>query len=236
MIFLLYFLNYWIFYCLKVFQFKQLEHFWRDILLYPNNLKGTTPIPLFGKRLPDARPTLSCLLNTKHHPGNDIPIVYAGVCNTVYIHKITGILRLARWMPASISSILFIRPLTGITVGGFRADSYSVAENNTSPGSQMTSGACSVGICLFSRAASSQVSSTQVGLTAVFGMGTGVPPPPSTPTMGTPLTRCSVWVSFRRLAPPVGLEPTTFRLTAERSTKRKQKLRKVTRQKSATTM
>ena len=235
-IFLLYFLNYWIFYCLKVFQFKQLEHFWRDILLYPNNLKGTTPIPLFGKRLPDARPTLSCLLNTKHHPGNDIPIVYAGVCNTVYIHKITGILRLARWMPASISSILFIRPLTGITVGGFRADSYSVAENNTSPGSQMTSGACSVGICLFSRAASSQVSSTQVGLTAVFGMGTGVPPPPSTPTMGTPLTRCSVWVSFRRLAPPVGLEPTTFRLTAERSTKRKQKLRKVTRQKSATTM
>ena len=57
-----------------------------------------------------------------------------------------------------------------------------------------------------------------VGLTAVFGMGTGVPPPPSTPTMGTPLTRCSVWVSFRRLAPPVGLEPTTFRLTAERST------------------
>ena len=218
MIFLLYFLNYWIFYCLKVFQFKQLEHFWRDILLYPNNLKGTTPIPLFGKRLPDARPTLSCLLNTKHHPGNDIPIVYAGVCNTVYIHKITGILRLARWMPASISSILFIRPLTGITVGGFRADSYSVAENNTSPGSQMTSGACSVGICLFSRAASSQVSSTQVGLTAVFGMGTGVPPPPSTPTMGAPLARCSVWVSFRRLAPPVGLEPTTFRLTAERST------------------
>ena len=75
-----------------------------------------------------------------------------------------------------------------------------------------------------------------VGLTAVFGMGTGVPPPPSTPTMGTPLARCSVWVSFRRLAPPVGLEPTTFRLTAERSTKRKQKLRKVTRQKSATTM
>ncbi len=39
-----------------------------------------------------------------------------------------------------------------------------------------------VGICLFSRAASSQVFSTQVGLTAVFGMGTGVPPPPSTPT------------------------------------------------------
>ena len=180
-------------------------------MLYPNNLKGTTPIPLFGKRLPDARPTLSCLLNTKHHPGNDIPIVYAGVCNTVYIHKITGILRLARWMPASISSILFIRPLTGITVGGFRADSYSVAENNTSPGSQMTSGACSVGICLFSRAASSQVSSTQVGLTAVFGMGTGVPPPPSTPTMRDAFQHPG-------LAPPVGLEPTTLRLTAACST------------------
>ena len=41
-----------------------------------------------------------------------------------------------------------------------------------------------VGACLFSRAASSQVSSTQVGLTAVFGMGTGVPPPPSAPTIG----------------------------------------------------
>ena len=204
-------------------------------MLYPNNLKGTTPISLFGKCLPDARPPLSCLLNTKHHPGNDIPIVYAGVCNTVYIHKITGILRLARWMPASISPILFLAshrdPLRRTP-----HDSCSMAGNNTSPGSQMTSGACDVGICLFSRAASSQVSSTQVGLTAVFGMGTGVPPPPSTPTMGAPLARCSVWVSFRRLAPPVGLEPTTFRLTAERSTKRTQKLRKVTRQKSATTM
>ena len=78
--------------------------------------------------------------------------------------------------------------------------------------------AADVGAYLFSRAASSQVSSAQVGLTAVFGMGTGVPPPPSTPTMGAPLARCSVWVSFWRLAPPVGLEPTTFRLTAERST------------------
>ena len=40
-----------------------------------------------------------------------------------------------------------------------------------------------VGACLFSRAASSQVSWAQMGLTAVFGMGTGVPPPPSAPTI-----------------------------------------------------
>ena len=40
-----------------------------------------------------------------------------------------------------------------------------------------------VGICLSSRAASSQVLSAQVSLTAVFGMGTGVPSPPSTPTL-----------------------------------------------------
>ena len=45
--------------------------------------------------------------------------------------------------------------------------------------------AACVGTCLFSRAASSQVFSAQVGLTAVFGMGTGVPPPPSAPTMVT---------------------------------------------------
>ena len=44
-----------------------------------------------------------------------------------------------------------------------------------------------VGTCLFSRAASSQVSWAQVGLTAVFGMGTGVPPPPSAPTLWKPL-------------------------------------------------
>ena len=80
---------------------------------------------------------------------------------------------------------------------------------DTSPGSKTTSGACSVGVCLFSRAASSQVSSTQVGLTAVFGMGTGVPPPPSTPTMRGALQPPG-------LAPPVGLEPTTLRLTADR--------------------
>ena len=172
-------------------------------MLYPNNLKGTTPISLFGKCLPDARPPLSCLLNTKHHPGNDIPIVYAGVCNTVYIHKITGILRLARWMPASISPILFLAshrdPLRRTP-----HDSCSMAGNNTSPGSQMTSGAYDVG-------ASSQVSSTQVGLTAVFGMGTGVPPPPSTPTMRDAFQHPG-------LAPPVGLEPTTLRLTAACST------------------
>ncbi len=40
-----------------------------------------------------------------------------------------------------------------------------------------------VGAFLFSRAASSQVFSAQVSLTAVFGMGTGVPSPPSTPTV-----------------------------------------------------
>ena len=40
-----------------------------------------------------------------------------------------------------------------------------------------------VGAYLFSRAASSQVSSAQVSLTAVFGMGTGVPSPPSAPTL-----------------------------------------------------
>ena len=45
------------------------------------------------------------------------------------------------------------------------------------------SGVGDVGACLFSQAASSQVSWAQVGLTAVFGMGTGVPPPPSAPTM-----------------------------------------------------
>ncbi len=51
-----------------------------------------------------------------------------------------------------------------------------------SPEDPVIFGAFRVGICLFSRAASSQVFSAQVGLTAVFGMGTGVPPPPSTPT------------------------------------------------------
>ena len=50
-----------------------------------------------------------------------------------------------------------------------------------------------------------------VGLTAVFGMGTGVPPPPSTPTMRDAFQHPG-------LAPPVGLEPTTLRLTAACST------------------
>ena len=39
-----------------------------------------------------------------------------------------------------------------------------------------------VGIDLSSRAVSSQVFSAQVSLTTVFGMGTGGPSPPSTPT------------------------------------------------------
>ena len=40
-----------------------------------------------------------------------------------------------------------------------------------------------VGAFLSSRAATSQVLSAQVSLTAVFGMGTGVPSPPSAPTL-----------------------------------------------------
>ena len=40
-----------------------------------------------------------------------------------------------------------------------------------------------VGTYLFYRAASSPVSSARVSLTAVFGMGTGVPSPSSAPTM-----------------------------------------------------
>ena len=44
-----------------------------------------------------------------------------------------------------------------------------------------------VGAYLISQAASSQVSWAQMGLTAVFGMGTGVPPPPSAPTLWKPL-------------------------------------------------
>ena len=39
-----------------------------------------------------------------------------------------------------------------------------------------------VGIALFSRAASSQVFSALMSLTSVFGMGTGGPSPPMTPT------------------------------------------------------
>ena len=40
-----------------------------------------------------------------------------------------------------------------------------------------------VGIALFSRAASSQVFSALMSLTSVFGMGTGGPSPPMTPTI-----------------------------------------------------
>ena len=40
-----------------------------------------------------------------------------------------------------------------------------------------------VGIYLFFRVPADQVSSAQVSLTSVFGMGTGVPSPPSTPTI-----------------------------------------------------
>ena len=40
-----------------------------------------------------------------------------------------------------------------------------------------------VGTYLFFQAASSQVFSAQASLTAVFGMGTGVPSPPLAPTI-----------------------------------------------------
>ena len=41
---------------------------------------------------------------------------------------------------------------------------------------------CQVGDYLFSRAVSSELSSAQVSLTSVFGMGTGGTSPSSTPT------------------------------------------------------
>ena len=44
-----------------------------------------------------------------------------------------------------------------------------------------------VGIYLFSRAASRQVSSAQMSVTSVFGMGTGGPSSQSTPTFRVPL-------------------------------------------------
>ena len=47
-----------------------------------------------------------------------------------------------------------------------------------------------VGAYLSSRAASSQVLSAQVSLTAVFGMGTGVPSPSSAPTGCNACERC----------------------------------------------
>ena len=54
---------------------------------------------------------------------------------------------------------------------------------NERPSAHRAEGLFGVGIYLLSRAASSQVSSTRVSLTAVFGMGTGVPSPSSTPTI-----------------------------------------------------
>lgn len=58
---------------------------------------------------------------------------------------------------------------------------------NERPSAHRAEGLFGVGIYLLSRAASSQVSSTRVSLTAVFGMGTGVPSPSSTPTIcGSP--------------------------------------------------
>lgn len=73
-------------------------------MLCPNYLKSTAPISLFCKCLPDARsPCHAYSIQSTIRETT----VYAVVCNTAYIHKITGILRLARWMPASISPILF---------------------------------------------------------------------------------------------------------------------------------
>ena len=55
----------------------------------------------------------------------------------------------------------------------------------------------SVGIALFSRAASSQVSSAPVSLTTVFGMGTGGSSPSLTPTLPFYLGRIySVYTSY----------------------------------------
>ena len=53
-----------------------------------------------------------------------------------------------------------------------------------------------VGVFLFFRAVASQVSSAQVSLTSVFGMGTGGPSPPSTPT-SVPLSQgASVSITY----------------------------------------
>ena len=59
----------------------------------------------------------------------------------------------------------------------------AIPGQNERPSAHRAEGLFGVGIYLLSRAASSQVSSTRVSLTAVFGMGTGVPSPSSTPTI-----------------------------------------------------
>lgn len=59
----------------------------------------------------------------------------------------------------------------------------AIPGQNERPSTHRAEGLFGVGIYLLSRAASSQVSSTRVSLTAVFGMGTGVPSPSSTPTI-----------------------------------------------------
>lgn len=73
---------------------------------------------------------------------------------------------------------------------------------NERPSAHRAEGLFGVGIYLLSRAASSQVSSTRVSLTAVFGMGTGVPSPSSTPTI------CGY---HRRYLPPFFTEVDTLR-------------------------
>ena len=58
------------------------------------------------------------------------------------------------------------------------------------------------GLCwryLFSRPVTRQVSSAQVSLTSVFGMGTGGPSPQSTPTLFPNKIRSTVFVRYRRV-------------------------------------
>ena len=57
-------------------------------------------------------------------------------------------------------------------------------------------GSLSVGIDLFSRAASSQVSSARMSLTTVFGMGTGGPSPSLTPTMPCSSHCCVIQLGY----------------------------------------
>ena len=61
-----------------------------------------------------------------------------------------------------------------------------------------------VGTYLFYQAASSQVSSARVSLTAVFGMGTGVPSPSSAPTI-------EMFAEFYSLREPSELNKVTLK-------------------------
>ena len=67
-----------------------------------------------------------------------------------------------------------------------------------------------VGTYLFYQAASSQVSSARVSLTAVFGMGTGVPSPSSAPTI-------EMFAGFYPLREPSELNKVTLKSVMERT-------------------